>query len=171
MLKNRPGQFSKPGRLVFHTNQIDQLCNLLCQFSWVRMDLLVFRRIFQRFLTPYWIRSPPPYKYKGHDVLRCPTIQNKSTTSLLSSFPSTSSPRSSLLLYGHLIHDDDALERSGRLWQPIVYACPTGSLQGMQGFRFQETLLACLAYCAPDEAPPMMCPSHRAYRQRHQVEV
>jgi hypothetical protein len=58
-------------------------------FNGLDSILITFWRIWKGFRG---IRRPQPYKYKGHNRLRCPThTKNRSTISLYSLFPTTSS--------------------------------------------------------------------------------
>jgi hypothetical protein len=104
---------------------------------------------------------------RGSWPIEIPCIQSTNTTQNhlsfypISLFPSTS-PRSSSVLHGWRIDDDDALERSGQLGQPITAARPDGSLPGVWGFGSQQTSLVCPAYRAPGEAPLATCPAYRA---------
>jgi hypothetical protein len=70
----------------------------------------------------YWDKTTPSIYMRGSWPIKFPSIQSTNTTQnhlsfyhiLLSLFPSTS-PRSSSVLHGWRIDDDDTLERSGQL--------------------------------------------------------
>jgi hypothetical protein len=70
---------------------------------------------------------------------------------------------------GYWFNDDEALERSGRLGQPIAAALPDGVPPGRVGLRVSRDLVGCLAYHVSGEAPPATCLAYRAHRWRHQV--
>lgn len=66
-------------------------------------------------------------------------------------------------------NNDEALEQSSQLGQPIATTLLDGIPSGMWGFWSQETLLASLGYRALGEAPPVTCLAYRTRRPGHTV--
>jgi hypothetical protein len=98
--------------------------------------------MWKRFLAE--IRSPLYIIWKDRGRLSIHTcIQSKKHLLHLlpSLFPSTAAPLSSLLLHGRWFNDDEALERSGWLGQPITAARPNGVPPGRVGFWVSRELI------------------------------
>jgi hypothetical protein len=85
-------------------------------------------------------------------------------------FPSTS-PRSSSVLHGRWIDDDEALERLGRLEQPIAAARPNGIPPGRVGFRVSRDLVGVSCVSRSRRGSSGNCLAYRAHRWRHKVQV
>jgi len=103
-------------------------------------------------------KATPPYKYKVHGRLRCPTHTIVQKTNLLPLFyPNflSTSPHSSSALHGWWINDGEALER------PIATACPNGVPPGHVGFRVSRDLtgVSCVSHPRRGSSGDMSCVS------------
>ena len=128
-------------------------------------------------LVPYWfsyvVRPPLPLIdwLSSHLSNRHKTQQINLLPLFIIFSQSTSSPRSSSVLHGWRIDDDDALERSGWLEEPIAAARPDRVPLGRVRFRVSRDLagVSCVSRSRRGSSSDMSCVSRSSLKAQSPV--